>query len=89
MVGGDDVERGKPDPECYEVAHRRLQPLRPATKNDCLVVEDSSVGVTSAQRAGIPVCLIPRYQLAKPVKPDYSLTSLVEFPALVARLGER
>jgi HAD superfamily hydrolase (TIGR01509 family) len=62
VIGGDDVTRGKPDPECYEVAYHRLQPFRLAAKHDCLVVEDSSVGVTAARSAGIPVCLIPRYR---------------------------
>ncbi len=89
VIGGDDVERGKPDPECYEVAYRRLQSFRSAEKHDCLVVEDSSVGVSAARSAGIPVCLIPRYPLAEPVKPEYTLTSLAEFPGLVARLGRR
>lgn len=89
VVGGDDVQHGKPDPECYEVAYHRLQSLRSAAKCDCLVVEDSSVGVTAARAAGIPVCLIARYPLAEPVKPEHTLTSLAEFPGLVARLSGR
>ena len=89
VVGGDDVERGKPDPECYEAAYQRLQSFRLAAKNDCLVLEDSSVGVTAARSAGIPVCLIPRYPLAEPVHPEYTLASLEEFPGLVARLSGR
>jgi len=89
VIGGDDVTRGKPDPECYEVAYHRLQSFRLAAKHDCLVVEDSSVGVTAARSAGIPVCLIPRYPLAESVRSEYALTSLAEFPALVARLSGR
>jgi HAD superfamily hydrolase (TIGR01509 family) len=88
VVGGDDVERGKPDPECYDVAFDRLQSLRSAAKRECLVVEDSSVGVTAARAAGLPVCLIPRYPLAESVTPDYTLGSLWEFPGLVARLSD-
>ena len=89
VVGGDDVSRGKPDPECYETAYLRLQSLRSAVKRDCLVLEDSSVGVTAARSAEIPVCLIPRYPLAEPVHPEYTLASLEEFPGLVARLSGR
>src|SRR6266566_4772169 len=89
VVGGDDVARGKPDPECYEVAHHRLQSFRLAAKHDCLVVEDSFVGVTAARSAGIPVCLIPHCQPAEPMRSEYALTSLVEFPGLVARLSGR
>ena len=55
VVGGDMVARGKPDPEIYLVAARRLraQPAR------CVVFEDSPAGVTAASRAGmytIEVC---------------------------------
>ena len=89
MIGGDDVEHGKPDPECYEVAYHHLQSFRSAAKHDCLVVEDSSVGVIAARSAGISVCLIPRYPLAEPVDPEYTLPSLEEFPGLVARLSRR
>jgi len=89
MIGGDDVEHGKPDPECYEAAYQRLQSFRSAAKHDCLVVEDSSVGVIAARSAGISVCLIPRYPLAEPVEPEYTLASLEEFPGLVARLSRR
>jgi HAD superfamily hydrolase (TIGR01509 family) len=89
VIGGNDVKQGKPDPECYELAHRHLQSFRSAAKHECLVVEDSSVGVTSARSAGLPVCLVPRYPLAEPVKPEYALASLDEFPRLVARLSGR
>lgn len=47
----DDVERHKPDPEPYSVAASRLG-VAPA---DCIVVEDSPSGVTSAKRAGMTV----------------------------------
>jgi HAD superfamily hydrolase (TIGR01509 family) len=55
IVGGDMVARGKPDPEIFLVAARRLraQPAR------CVVFEDSPAGVTAASRAGmytIAVC---------------------------------
>ena len=88
VVGGDDVERGKPDPQCYEVAFSRLRSLRSAVKPDCLVVEDSSVGVTAARSAGLPVCLIPRYTLAESVMAEYTLGSLEKLPGLLARLRE-
>ena len=87
VVGGDDVERGKPFPDCYEAAYRRVRSFAPVAKTDCLVVEDSSVGVTAAIAAGLPVCLVPLYPLAEDVRPAYTLTSLTEFPTLVARLA--
>ncbi|MGY3857331.1 HAD-IA family hydrolase [Aeromonas intestinalis] len=51
MVGGDDVVRGKPDPEPYLLAATRLG-LDPA---DCLVFEDAPAGIASALQAGCRV----------------------------------
>ncbi|MEG0008484.1 MAG: HAD-IA family hydrolase [Aeromonas sp.] len=54
MVGGDDVVRGKPDPEPYLLAASRLG-LDPA---DCLVFEDAPAGIASALQAGCQVVQI-------------------------------
>ena len=54
MVGGDDVVRGKPDPEPYLLAAARLG-LDPA---DCLVFEDAHAGIASALQAGCRVVQI-------------------------------
>lgn len=48
VVAGEDVARGKPDPEPYQTAASRLG-IRP---DECIVFEDSSVGVRSASAAG-------------------------------------
>lgn len=48
LVTADDVERGKPAPDPYELAAQRLD----APPNRCVVFEDAPVGVESAQRAG-------------------------------------
>ncbi|MFV2142800.1 HAD family hydrolase [Isoptericola sp. G70] len=48
LVTGDQVERGKPDPEPYLVAARRLG-VRPS---DCVAIEDSPAGLASALAAG-------------------------------------
>lgn len=49
VVSGDDVQRGKPDPQVFALAARRLE-LPPA---QCVVVEDAPVGVQAAQAAGM------------------------------------
>ncbi|MCH7372776.1 HAD-IA family hydrolase [Aeromonas sp. MR16] len=54
MIGGDDVVRGKPDPEPYLLAASRLG-LDPA---DCLVFEDAQAGIASALQAGCQVVQI-------------------------------
>jgi HAD superfamily hydrolase (TIGR01509 family) len=55
VVCGNDVSRGKPDPEPYLLAARRLgvEPSR------CIVLEDSITGVTAAEAAGCFVVAVP------------------------------
>lgn len=48
VVSGDDVERGKPDPQVFELSARRLE-LSPSR---CVVIEDAPVGVEAAKAAG-------------------------------------
>jgi HAD superfamily hydrolase (TIGR01509 family) len=49
VVGGDMVASGKPDPEIFLLAARKLG-ARPAR---CVVFEDSPAGVAAARRAGM------------------------------------
>ncbi|MCI2240290.1 HAD-IA family hydrolase [Paenibacillus sp. TRM 82003] len=48
LVTYDDVDRGKPDPECFLLGAHRLG-VDPA---DCLVVEDAPAGLAAARAAG-------------------------------------
>jgi beta-phosphoglucomutase-like phosphatase (HAD superfamily) len=50
----DDVEKGKPDPEIYDMVATELG-VDPA---DCLVIEDSVSGVMAAQAAGMNVVAV-------------------------------
>src|SRR2546425_1202491 len=51
VVTAEDVRRGKPDPEVYLLAARRLG-IAPAR---CLVFEDAVVGVQAARSAGMRI----------------------------------
>ena len=51
----DGLERGKPDPEIYLIACRRLG-LPPV---ECLVLEDARNGVLAGKAAGCPVIAVP------------------------------
>ncbi|HET6846835.1 MAG TPA: HAD family hydrolase [Anaerolineales bacterium] len=54
LITGDDVSRGKPEPDPYLLAASRLE-LRPA---DCIVVEDAPAGIAAGKRAGMQVIAI-------------------------------
>lgn len=62
-VCGDEVAPGKPDPEPYLTASRQLG----IAPHDCLVLEDSTNGMTSAVAAGCRVVGLPA---ADTVVPD-------------------
>jgi len=49
MVTADDVIHGKPDPEPYLVAAKRLG----VPANQCVVIEDSPAGIAAARAAGM------------------------------------
>ena len=55
IVYGDDITRGKPDPEPYLLAASRLC-VDPAC---CFAVEDSPSGALSALSAGMTVAVVP------------------------------
>ena len=55
IIGGDDVTRGKPDPEPYATAAARLG-IAPGA---ALALEDSHNGVIAAHAAGVPVIMVP------------------------------
>jgi beta-phosphoglucomutase len=49
VVSGDDVHKGKPDPEIY----LRTASLLQTDPKECLVFEDSLMGIESAKKAGM------------------------------------
>lgn len=57
VVTGDQVARGKPDPEAYLLAAQRLG-VDPA---QCIAIEDSPVGIRSAHASGAATIAVPRH----------------------------
>jgi len=80
VVAGDEIEKGKPDPEIFQVAAKKLE-VDPART---LVFEDSINGVLGAKRAGMKCLCIGangRYRTlmeagADWVFPDFTAVSL-------------
>jgi HAD superfamily hydrolase (TIGR01509 family) len=55
VVSSDDVGKGKPDPEVFLEAGRRLK----VAPSEIAVFEDSSSGILAARRAGMHVIAVP------------------------------
>ena len=87
IVAGQDVAEGKPSPQAFLLAARRLG-VAPA---DCLVLEDAIAGVTAAKRAGMPCLAVtnthPRESLGEAdlVVDSLAAVSVAEVTALLPR----
>ncbi len=64
VVSGNDVTQGKPSPEPYLKAMEMLG----VSKDECVVIENSPLGVESAKRAGLFCIAIPTYVEAARLK---------------------
>ena len=80
LVTADDVVAGKPDPEGYLEAARRLG-VPPA---DCLVLEDAPAGVQAALAAGMRVVALPTTHPAEELAAATLVASWDEFVLRVA-----
>jgi HAD superfamily hydrolase (TIGR01509 family) len=80
-VCGDEVPRGKPDPDPY----LRAAALLGVPAAECLAVEDSPTGALAAERAGAAVLVVP-CEMAVPVGPGRTQrASLIGMTALDVR----
>jgi len=73
LVTIDDVRHGKPDPEGYLLAARKLG----ADPRRCLVVEDAEAGVAAGRAAGAVVAGLRGVDADIPVKDLHQLTALL------------
>ena len=73
LVTIEDVRRGKPDPEGYLLAARKLG----ADPRRCLVVEDAEAGVAAGRAAGAVVAGLRGVDADIPVKDLHQLTALL------------
>jgi HAD superfamily hydrolase (TIGR01509 family) len=84
-VSSEEVPRGKPAPDVYIEAARRLE----AAPKECVAVEDSTNGIRSASAAGMHVVAVPRRDFPPSAEAlsvaDAVLDSLAQ---LEAALGE-
>ena len=55
IIGGDEVEHGKPAPDIFLLAAQKLN----VPAQECLVLEDSDSGILAAHAAGMIPLMIP------------------------------
>jgi HAD superfamily hydrolase (TIGR01509 family) len=84
VITGEDIERGKPDPQPYErtAAHLALRP------DECIVVEDAGNGVKSGKAAGCFVVAITTSFTTQALKLAGADLVVSAFAALEAHLFE-
>ena len=80
-VCGEDVQRGKPDPEPY----LRAAALLGVPPSGCVVLEDSPTGIAAARAAGCPVIAVP----SVPVPPGPGLITVKSLDEVGFHLLER
>jgi HAD superfamily hydrolase (TIGR01509 family) len=81
IVCGDDVVRGKPEPDIYLKVAEKLN----VDPSECIVLEDAPNGVLAGKRAGMKTIAVPNEQtrgLNFP-EPDFMVDSLKEVPGLL------
>jgi beta-phosphoglucomutase-like phosphatase (HAD superfamily) len=72
VVTGDQVTKGKPDPEAYLLAAERLR-VDPAL---CVAIEDSPVGICAAHASGAATIAVPRQTESPGIQGVTVLTTL-------------
>lgn len=87
VVTGDEVQQGKPHPDIYLRASKKLG----ISPEACLVIEDALAGIAAGKAANMRVAAIPDMRFADPreyeMEADYILGSLSEIPALIRRVN--
>jgi len=87
IITGDEIERGKPDPDIYLLTAEKLG----VAANECVVIEDSLSGIAAAKAAKMRVAAIPDRRFVDPreyeKQADYFLNDLSGIPALVRGVG--
>ncbi len=75
IISGDDVNKGKPDPEPYLMASLKLNEL----PRNCVAIEDSVSGIRSAKNAGMECIAITTSHRRENLKEaDYIIDSFDE-----------
>jgi len=89
IVDASQVKHGKPDPEAYRTAARRLR----ADPRQCIVFEDAPLGIRAAKAAGMRVVGLTTTQRADDLREadrivsDFSEITVAQIQALIPNRG--
>ena len=87
VITGDEVQQGKPHPDIYLGAAKKLG----ISPEACLAIEDSLAGIAAGKAANMRVAAIPDRRFVDPQEyekeTDYVLGSLSEIAALIRRVS--
>jgi sugar-phosphatase len=83
LIAADDISRGKPDPEPYLLAARRLG-VDPAR---CVVFEDAPAGLQAGRAAGMTTVALATTHQAHELDADLVVSDLSALSALVTARG--
>lgn len=90
IITADDVPHSKPDPLCYEMAWQKLQQkhtVKISNKGNCIAIEDTPAGISSAKGAGLKVVAVTNSYPADRLKQaDLIIAELTQLPAAFCSL---
>ena len=75
VIGSEDYQEGKPSPECFLLAAKKLNVL----PSECIVFEDSDAGITAAKKADMLCVALKKKFLKTNQIADYYVDALTEF----------
>jgi sugar-phosphatase len=74
IVSAEDVQRGKPSPECFQLGAKRLG----FDPHNCLVFEDAPAGIVAGETAGARVVVVTATHPHSPETSHKSINSYKE-----------
>lgn len=81
IVTAEDVSKSKPDPECYKLAHKKLEEMweRQISPQNVVAIEDTPAGIAAAKGAGLSVIAVSN---------SYSADYLTDADRIISSLQE-
>ncbi|MDA8413096.1 MAG: HAD family phosphatase, partial [Desulfobacteraceae bacterium] len=84
IVTADDVAKSKPDPECYRLAHSRLNMFHSSNlaAQRVLAIEDTPAGIRAALGAGLQVLAVTNSYPAEQLSQATAITESLDLPEI-------